>query len=763
MARSKFSSSGRSGTSSDGNYEPKVDRDPFYRTLAIFNSLFKKKFKLEQGTQNATDCKEKIYVNFGETMFSSIVGFSRSSEKDGKSIYTLACGHEWEGNAGHALDGSKSGACWKCGSHQAYLGFEHEWQHIIFKSDIPAQFLFCEGYTDQLSKMAPHVDKGEINAFLKLLVNAFDDIRCNSLWEKIYPGSADQIWKRWQRLARKLQSKDDNFLTFIFAVAFSVPTNPNGPFEHLRPVVEWAVSKVKYRGFANMLVQVRVVIEHCMAAVLATMPPALPPPPPLPPQPAPQQDHQDDPSSGNQGTGDSSDQPSDASQGDDDGKSGGDPTGSSDGGVASGQAPDSGGQGGGQEHQPTSSDQDPSASQVSHPSVGTGTGPDPSKALQTLLAGASALDEKEKHLGPDFVDINKAKTSQSMGAMIAKILSDDVTDLQDIDQRMPTGVPDRDMQTAIDFVTKALEEQQSLDSQLTNDAKARVTIIDVPPEGIPPSSVVVLETETKLHIARMRAAFFKAMGKKKAQRSSEGTEIDVQAYIQYKLDRQDPDVFLTEEVQQGFSYSIVCDMSGSMSGTFPQVAQAAEMLRESLDFPFVHGDVWGFRGGEGFSSDKHAGEVWLYRYSPHVRGYIGKGYSQNARGRWEYPVRCGGITPMNTAINITARHQHRCVSEGMAKRMFLLTDGSPLQTRISGGQISPEVLKKFVANEIRKARNRGIQVYTMVIGEHAIPEEDCLKMFGPRKFWRRVANKDVGRELSNLVIDNFQKYLSNKS
>lgn len=745
MARSSFST-GRTGA--DGNYEPKVDRDPFYRTLGIFNGVFKKRFKIVAGSENATDCKSNIYVNFGETLFSRIVGFSRESDKPNKSFYTLACGHEWEGNAGHPLDGSKSGACWKCGSHQAYLGFEHEWQHIIFKSDIPAQALFCEGYVEQLRQIAPNVDEVALSRFLKMVVNAFDDIRCNSLWEKIYPGSADQIWQRWQRLTRELQRKvDENFLCFIFAVAFDVPTDPNGQFEPLRPVVAWAVSKVKYRGFANMLTQVRVVIEHSLAMLLAMMP-QKPPPPPLP---EPQQDQ------------DANDRqvpllPGSGPTGDD---VAGNDSRSQDGGMAQGQDPGAGGESDGQEHGSPSSASTTTPSQVPHAAVGAGGGPDIDGALQRLFDGAEPL-EGEKHLDADFIDMTEARKSNATRAMIAKALSDDVNDLQDIDQRMPTGIPDKDMQSTIDFMTTAIADG-STGSQLTNNAKARVTIIDVPAEGIDDTAVLVLKPETKIYIARMRAAFFKAMGRQKARRSSSGAQIDVQAYIQYRLDRQDPDVFIDDVVQQGFSYSIVCDMSGSMAGTFPQVAQAAEMLRESLDFPFVRGDVWGFRGGEDLPDlEGKPGDVWLYRYSQQVRGYLGKGFARTYRGRLEFPVRCGGITPMNTAINVTAAHQHRCVSEGMAKRMFLLTDGSPLQIRMSGGEISTGTLMKFVAEEIKKARNRGIQVYTMVIGKHAIKEVDCFKMFGPRKFWRRVSSEEVGKELADLVIDNFQKYLSHR-
>ncbi len=101
--------------------------------------------------------------------------------------------------------------------------------------------------------------------------------------------------------------------------------------------------------------------------------------------------------------------------------------------------------------------------------------------------------------------MTEARKSNATRAMIAKALSDDVNDLQDIDQRMPTGIPDKDMQSTIDFMTTAIADG-STGSQLTNNAKARVTIIDVPAEGIDDTAVLVLKPETKIYIARMRAA-----------------------------------------------------------------------------------------------------------------------------------------------------------------------------------------------------------------------------------------------------------------
>ena len=114
---------------------------------------------------------------------------------------------------------------------------------------------------------------------------------------------------------------------------------------------------------------------------------------------------------------------------------------------------------------------------------------------------------------------------------------------------------------------------------------------------------------------------------------------------------------------------------------------------------------------------------------------------------------------MNAAINVATGHLWRKMPAGMAKRMFLLTDGSPVHTKVTGARIPEFMLRQFVANEIKKARQHGIEVYTIVIGEHAIDDERCLQMFGQRKFWTRVGRDRVGLSLLTLVLRNFNRYL----
>lgn len=786
--RSYYAAGGQRDSGDLKAWAPRVDKNPFYRTMDILNGIFKKNIKLSAGKYNSTDLKT-IFVDFGELRPSRIVKVIGPGNDAQHAVYELECGHQWEGKTtdkdGNAkVPGEDWGMCGICGADQIYRGFEHEWQHIIFKSDLVARKIFCDQYADQLVKQAPHVDRVELEKFLSFLVNVFDDLRVNSLWEKIYPGSAAAIWDRWRYFTHRMGDEvNKDFMKFIMAIAFGLPTNPQGELEPMRPVVEWAVKKVKYKGFANMLIDIRAMLDRCMGALLAKIPapkPRLQPPPP-PSLSTPQQGASDE----QEGSQEEEERGSEEGQPDQEAQPGGSSnqssshrTGNSPGESNSPRSEDSGseqdrteaeeagpedygaqqgGAGGTAENEGESGQGAvaiPSASKV------PASGQERSDALQRLMQGAAEIDPKEQHAEPSVEDLDEAKASQALRALLMKALNQDISDLADLDALMPTGDVDDDMQRQLDQLQHGAGAK-SESSLLTGNAKAKVRLIPVTKEGTATTPLVELDEEERFYINRMRSAFFRTLGRQKAKRAPSGNQVDVQALIQYRGDHQDPNVFENEDVNQGFAYSVLCDMSGSMSMSFPIVCKAVEMLKEALHFPFVVGNLWGFRGGErvpGAGYDNSA-EVWMYRYARDVNWYQGTVPYREGHKVIRLPVNCGGITPMNSAINVSATHLWRRMPAGMAKRMFLLTDGSPLQMKVSGAQIPDFILRQFVAKEIRDARKHGIQVYTIVIGDHAIPEEQCLQMFGPRKYWRRVGQEKVGSALANLVLSNFSKYI----
>lgn len=778
VRKSYYVVGGSDGEDRKTNWEPKVNKDPFYRTMDIFNGVFKKNIKLSAGESNCTDL-HTIKINFGELKPSKIAKILGPGYDKDHSIFLLECDHEWEGRS--TKDGAPKsigdwGMCGVCGADTIYRGFEHEWQHIIFKSDLAARAVFCDRYSEQLQKQLSTnypIDEIELSNFLHLLVNAFDDIRVNSLWEKVYPGSAMAIWDRWRLYTTLMNNKNTSFLAYIFAVAFDVPTNPQGEFEPMKPVIQWALSQVRYRGFNNMLLIVRVVMDRCMGALLAKMKPtnkASPQPPPAPSLKLPvslpdgqsnnSQEDKDEKENNSQDV-----QFNGGREKESETKIGSGQEGQCDSQTETNPTKDQ------ESHAPDTDQYDGTGwrlQQLGVPSLNDVKADDTEKtqALARLMGDPQQLDPKEEHSPPTAEDLSIAQNSLALRAAFNKILHQDISKPEELGTEQ-SGEPDLEMQAQIDQLQGGVV-QKSEASQLTDGSRAKVTIINVTSDGIGEDRLQ-LESSEKTIIQRLRGAFLRSMGKQKAKRSSAGTSIDVETLIQYLSDFQDSDVFNSDDVNQGFAYSVVCDMSGSMTGSFPVVCRATEMLKQALDFPFVVGNLWGFRGGQPIRPSSptkkdlfNGGEVWMYKYDKDVDWYTGTvpvRLFPGPNGVFQVPVKCGGITPMNSAINIATAHLWRKMPAGMAKRMFLLTDGSPLQVKVTGKHIPEFILRQFVASEITKARKHGIEVYTLVIGEHAIEEDKCLQMFGQKKFWMRVGRERVGTVLLSLVLKNFTKYL----
>lgn len=727
MANSSYYSSGKSSDPPPArSFEPVVDKNPIYRTNDTFKRAYRKDIRVVDGDVNQTDCFSTIWVKFSDPINRRIV--DDLGENGTRHRYLLECGHTWEGRrttTGDVL------SCMTCGGEQGYLGFEHEWQHILFKTDPQLARAFITPWAEELRKQAPHVDQTQLEKFLFFVLNCFDDIRCNSLWERIYPGSADRIWQRWTRLSssRSPEDNSENFIGFLFAVALGTPTLPDGPFEHLRPFVAWGMENVKYKGYRRALVVARMAMDRCIAGLLADLYPPPPPPPPTPTQFQGQDAQNDQMQVG-------------APQGGDGESQDGEPEGQ---GVPVPSGTERAGDSGGV------------------PNGAGGAAPDPlqvSAALGSVIRKSNQFDPNEKHQLADKPAPGQPVPA-SIAATVANIMRQEPDDPQvEADMLSDQGAIDQDMQAAIDDFRDGVA-QVSPDSQLVSDAKARIVFIDVMPENIDSSSQIKLSIKELEAVARMRSIFFRTLGRQKAQREHSGSSIDIDAAIQYLIDPAHPEIFEQEQNNQGFGYLTLCDMSASMAGMrFQQVCHATEMLKQSLHFPFVDGTLWGFRGG-----DRAENEVWIYRYDKGCAGYLGRARATNRATKQLFPVECNGLTPMHSAIRVATRHLLTRVSPGMAKRLFLLTDGSPVTVKADGKGLPSWVLQQYVAKEIQWARQRGIQVYTLVIGG-ALDEKECRLMFGAPKYWRVVTSDNsensVDRVLQHLVIQNFERYLKSR-
>lgn len=723
-----------------------INKDPFYKTNDIFNGVYGKKVRLQGGPQSKTDCHSDISVNFNQRRTQEIEHLVRA-ESQGSNVYQLACGHEFVSAEGKDHPVGKRVPCLHCGANDAYLSLEHEWSHIIFKSSPILYTNFVNQYATQCKvKKGWDIDPG----FLFELINALDDLRVTSLWGLVYPGSAERLVEKWKRICEERSDLNFNLTALIFGVGLQAKNvlHQGGPLSDLIPVISKAVDMVRGKGAANMLVIVRWFLDECVNKMMQRQPP----PPPMPPKPQPpnlppppqggprgQQGHQQD---GQEGDKPGESQPQ-----------GGDPT------------DDQGGEGSGSGDEEESPDAK-LAKLLAQQKAEEGR-PDPTRpaddreAIKNLQMGSRGIqsDAEQGHHKPEDGEEDPLEHANRLA--LQKVLNADTDDVEDA---VGAGSMDQDVHLAVEKLKQSAKPKNS--SQfLLNDAKSKILLVDVPAINIRPACKVELGSEERIHVARMRAAFAQVMGKIRQSSDSEGTDVDVQSAIQFLMDPNEDDIFDVEEQQKGFYYNILCDMSGSMGGgRFDAVSQGATMLKEALDYPFVRGDVWGFRGGENISRGNFSTSVWLYKYHQDCEGfeaYHAEGTTQNGK-KVRVPVECGGLTPLHTAIHVAVKYTNTHVPSGMDKRIIVLTDGDPTQFTTKSRSLSGKFLKGLVHKEIQDARQKGIQVYAIIIG-NTVDEETAKIMFGSKKYWERTGKRgSISKALSSLVIREFTKYLRSK-
>jgi hypothetical protein len=745
-----------------------LDKDPIYRTHSILCRTFEKKVTLRSGSRSETNCRGMMWVNFDQKGYSQIM-YEKGETDEGQKLYALNCGHVFRAAKGTTHDVSKVVPCLACGAEMAYWSHSHEWSHIWGKSNPFLYRSFIDKYAEKLKQEGYSISSGDLNGFLYHLVNALDDIRVNSLQEHVYPGAAHETWKKWKGVCERNPDLNENFIAFIFGVALEAENvDPFGPFGELIPEIKAATDKVRLKGPASMLIVMRWFLDRCVRKLLQNRPPQQQGQGSQPQSAKGQPDASNGQDQSNQGNSDSGSQQSagsstqpvsgqDVSSGNGSSDSGGQRDDSQEG---RSQQSSGGSQG------PQSGDPSTGSSSSARNNSGSSSVASKSEALQKLAKGADSLCHDEGHHSPALADSDPA--SKATTAATNKALTADIDDDDDIDSLIQVGQMDADVADSVAKLQRA-SQQPNVSNFILSQAKARILLTDVRPEDVA-DSIIDINSDDRHAINRMRAAFARAMGRERYKMDDAGSDIDVSKVIQYLMDPSDDELFSMETVTKGFAYRILGDMSGSMKGKpFNTVCRAHEMLKAALDYPFVQGDFWGFRGAElaysrgSVSARTNSGEIWLYRYHPDCRGYKGKANGVSLTGyKKPVPVECGGLTPMHSAIHVALKDLHTQTAAGMAKRMFVLTDGYPTQSTTSGKSLSREFLQDLVAKEIRTARQKGIQVYSFVIGTH-ISDDAAIRMFGPRRFWRRAENgNSIGQALVEVVLSEFVKYLKGK-
>jgi hypothetical protein len=384
------------------------------------------------------------------------------------------------------------------------------------------------------------------------------------------------------------------------------------------------------------------------------------------------------------------------------------------------------------------------------PEGGGGTSEERSQMLQQLLDQLEQQGLTPEDIRRMYDDVQQSKFAKRGAQQEAKkeaeqALRTDVTNEEKLDQLLDGS--EEGMQSIIDEAREALRQEFNENEWLQKDAMAKLSFHDVKRAQV--LDTPELELEDRETVNRLKALFHRVMGKKRASLEDSGSEIDVQAFVEAKLTGVPVPCFKSETRGRGFKAMVLVDKSSSMNGSKSrQASRACRMLGRALSFPFVDLRVWGF-------SSRETGQADIYRFERGVEEINGAASPNH------------GCTPLHVAIRIAVRQMEKGTE---AKHLFVLTDGFPVHSRRDGRSFSTKQLMMFVRDEVQEARQNGIHVTGVLIGDQGYRDEPArfdmspkqMKfMFGPQKFWSRMTPDRLGSDLVKLVSNNVLEFLTN--
>lgn len=315
-----------------------------------------------------------------------------------------------------------------------------------------------------------------------------------------------------------------------------------------------------------------------------------------------------------------------------------------------------------------------------------------------------------------------------------KTMASAALDLKTSDEAMEKflSYSETKMRDRVEDLRVALTKPMKVDGWITNNTLDKVNIANVTGQR----QGALLPPEDLSAVQRLRALFYRVMGRRKTTLHETGSTIDVLAYVGSKVSGQLDPCFTHEERGRGFKVLVLLDRSSSMKGEkTEQVERACKILAKALAFPFVEFHVWGFQ------SIKDA-ELDITRYDTSALSFKSK------------RTRIEGDTPLHLALRVAARFMELGAE---SKQIIILTDGWPSFTSKSG-EVSPRTLTRLVREEALRARRLGVNVTGVIVGEEQTMTDKGLDYMLGRS-WKRMAAAGLGDGLVRLITSSFTKYL----
>lgn len=604
-----------------------------------------------------------------------------------------------------------------------YLMVERLLGHILFRTDPAAQRLFVTESTERtvkgLAKAERTIDAKAFATAITTIVNALEQYRVVNLWGELYEGSAARMAEVDRtalrgKLKDLLERRDDqepasaSLLRYIHAytVAPDMARTIAGPYAKLEPVLEKALSKIKGRGFKATLLVSRWLINQLVDLLAEDMPPPLPGTSPQP-----------------HASPNKSQQP---------------------------QPPPSGA---GAPKTPPPVQDPPKEKDKQEKKQEKQESQSPQSSAQASQQDQAAKfeDFAANHLqnppnAPSYVSEagNGQFTAEASKELAQNVLKTPVNSEKFEKELEQTRT---EMQKILDKVRETVRQTPQQGEWLQKNAMAKLKLDPVPPAAKPrPLSETDLDT-----VRRLRAIFQRVAGARKTRLEDVGSEVDVTAWLERRVSRQQVPCFKTEVTGRGFRVMLLLDQSGSMrgQGKIEALNRASAIIQRALKFPFVTLEIWGF-------TSKAPGEVTLNRFDP--------------KSPLDIQAESNGSTPLHTAIRVAARNLQVGTE---TKQLIVLTDGFPSYQLRNGNRVSTGALMNFVKQEVLAARRRAINVTGVLLGNEPtknqrglaargafdLGPEELKYMFGAQRNWRCMTPANLSTELVNLVSTSFMRFL----
>ena len=360
------------------------------------------------------------------------------------------------------------------------------------------------------------------------------------------------------------------------------------------------------------------------------------------------------------------------------------------------------------------------------------------KAMAELLANSVAPEELREQLNDVEVTQYKERGSDARANKItAEVLCAKVGDEQQMQALAIAS--QKEMEEILNEALKAVRVSVPKDDWIKKDSMAKVVFHDIGTADAKKKAEPLSSTDQDT-IRRLRSTFYRVMGKRRWSLDDSGLEVDIPAYIERVASKRNVPCFRLEELGRGFKSLLLIDRSGSMTGfKTVRAERACRIIAKALNYPFVDLNIWGFQ------SLDH-GQVDVSRFNPKMETF------STPRSKVD------GNTPLHTAMKLAVRYLDR--GDEM-KQLIVITDGEPFFTNKGGIRLPSAQLRIWVRDEVRWARNHGINVACLMIGKDANTAH-MQEMFGTPRNWKVISEERLGNDMVDLVTSSFVRYLRNR-